>query len=267
MSSAYVKVPKLKKIVENGELDCETKLETIRSLIGESTPLLDGKGSSLEVVPPSNITSGKFDVILKEISGVNEKKIAKSLLQEIEKSTLISWSPESLEVSIGGTPIKYSNIVYLVKRVVSSFPASFPLGIVLFCDALMRIKAPLTLIKNGDVKEIIENLVKINEFRKGKGGGDGQRDETLELEENKESPASLKRSRENEDDGDFPDEKRLKEQNVDSNEASVEENSIKRSFNLPHEKLDKLRRSPRLRKEISEAWKTLKNGKDSKRNT
>ena len=269
MSTHYLKIPKLKTIVDDNDLNCEKKLEKIRSLIGESNPILaDGapKGSSLEVVPPSTSTSAdKFDAVLKEITSVGEKKLATSLLQEIEKSSLITWSPETLEISIDGTPVKYSNIAYLVKRVVSSFPASFPLGIVLFCDALLKIKAPLTLVRNGDVKEILENLQRIKEVKDG-NVGEGEKVKEVGDDQEKNPESTLKRQRVSDDEDDFsPQEKRLR--NEEAGETLVPETSVRRSFDLPSEKLDKLRRSPRLRKEISEAWKTIKDGKDGKGNS
>ena len=154
MSTHYVKIPRLKKIIDAEDENCEKKLENIRTLIGESPQTsqdspAESSGGNLSIAAPlpADGNANKFDIVLNEISGINEKKLATSLLQQIESSSIVSWSPETKEISIDGSVVRFTNIVYLIRRVISNFPASLPLGIVLFSDALLRMKLPMSLIK------------------------------------------------------------------------------------------------------------------------
>ena len=197
---------------------------------------------------------------------MNDRKTALSLLQEISKSDSLSWDPETLEIIISGEPIKYTNIALLVKKIVSVAPASLPIGFVLFLASLQKIKAPYTLIRNGDAINVLENLSRL--------GGSLEPAATEPtppaVEEQAEEPMIQQPSTENSDITNLNSKKREREDDDETeNEANENrkkrqrddevdaETAPKRDFDVPPDRLKKLRRSPRLKKSISDAWETM----------
>ena len=274
--SIYVKIPRIKTIIDDPNTECEKKLNDIRVLVEGGKPkpvepIESSPGTSgLNLVPPASetatvpVTAENFSLVLDEIPGAVEKKNAESLLHEIERSNIIQWSPETLEIIIDGSPVKYTNIKHLIKRVVTSFPASLPLGLTLFLEALLRIKASISLIKNGDSKELMANIIKI----KSHSSDDTVRNtSTLDDVPQKDDgePAldvNEERKRGRESDGD----------DGDDNDVSaapskrLRGDAVRRDFDLPTTKLDRIRRSPRLKKEISDAWKHVSTRKKRPKN-
>ena len=165
MVSQYVKIPQLKKILDAQEQPCEETLSQIRNLVdgGDSSLTVSGEATSNGQFPGNNANGNfnSYDKILKAIKNLNDRKTALSLLQEISKSDSLTWDPETLEIIISGETIKYTNIALLVKKIVSVAPASLPIGFVLFLASLQKIKAPHTLIRNGDAISVLENLSRL----------------------------------------------------------------------------------------------------------
>ena len=284
--SLYVKIPKLKNIIEDPNIECEKKLDDIRVLVDGGTPKpsnfsrpssLDSPGVSL--VPPvpndkseTASTEERFSRVLKEINGAAEKRAAESLLIEIEKSEVIKWDPVSLEIQIDDTPVQFTNISHLIKRVVTSYPASLPIGTVLFCEALLRIQAPLNYIHNGDIREIVHNLTRINEAKNTVADPTGSVSEPTSeaalAEAQDSSPGEAdSRKRGRDADGDDGGEDGGEDDSVrqSSRKRLRSADSVRRTFDLPPNRLDKIRRSPRLKKEIQDAWKNVRTTKSRKR--
>ena len=271
--SIYVKIPRIKTIIDDPSIECEKKLNDIRVLVEGGTPkAVEPSESSigttgLTLVPPASetasvpVTADRFDLVLKEISGATEKKHAESILHEIEKSNVLSWSSETLELIIDGSPIKYTNIIHLIKRVVTSFPASLPLGLALFLEALLRIRVSVGLIKNGDAKELMANIIKIRNYS-GDGNLSVNNTAALDSVSTEESAEQRKRGRESGDDDDDDDENG----STAAPSKRLRVDAVRQDFDLPSSKLDRIRRSPRLKKEISDAWKHVSTRKKRPKN-
>ena len=124
--------------MDDPSLECEQKLADIRKLAdGISTANGTENSSSaapneannepLQAVPPGGVegSSGDFEKILDQIPGIAEKKLAQSLLEHIAQSPNISWARDTFELKLASgagdqlQPIRYSNILYLIKKCVS----------------------------------------------------------------------------------------------------------------------------------------------------
>ena len=270
MVSQYVKIPQLKKILDAQEQPCEETLSQIRNLVdgGDSSLTVSGEATSNGQFPGNNANGNfnSYDKILKAIKNLNDRKTALSLLQEISKSDSLTWDPETLEIIISGETIKYTNIALLVKKIVSVAPASLPIGFVLFLASLQKIKAPHTLIRNGDAISVLENLSRLGgsvepaATEPTQPAVEEQAEEPMIEQPSTESAITNinSKKREREDDGETESEEnenRKKRQRDDE----VDETAPKRDFDVPPDRLKKLRRSPRLKKSISDAWETVNN--------
>ena len=286
MHTAYVKSPQLKAIIDQEGISCEEKLERITKLAeGKKLSLLPS-GQAPEVISnepinqqvevtnqPSveqlNEPSGNpehFSKILAEIQGVKEKQLAEVILQEIEKSSYISYDLNSWEILISNEKIKFTNLIHLIKFVVSAKPSSLPLASTLFLHALLQIKTPFEVIRNGDAIQCRDNLLKIEEFSKteskevienetsGLVENVNNESETMENsgEVNIEETTEEKRS------------KRKRSREIADEDNVNEEPQTKRSFGVEDKALQGLRRSPRLRKNIADVWSSNKSGAKKK---
>ena len=271
MVSQYVKLPQLKKILDVTEQPCEETLSQIRNLVddsGSSLTLTGGEnGSAPGVAPGTTVENGNFasyEKILKLIKNSNDKKVALSLLQEISKSDHLSWDPETLEIIISGEPVKYTNIALLVRKIVSVGPTTLPIGFVLFLDSLRKIKAPYTLLRNGDAVSVLDTLSRIG------GTLEPATETSVENKENTDNVDNemiteshgQKRDREDSESEGLP-ENQSKKLRKDNDEG--EETVPKRDFNVPSDRLKKLRRSPRLKKSISDAWDSMNNDRKTRK--
>lgn len=278
MPTVYVKIPQLRAVIDQPEVSCEEKLEQIKKLAdGKKLSLLQPGQSpavsgSAEQSVPSTGNPEHVDRILNEVKGVKEKQLAQVILQEIEKSDYISYDVTNWEIIVANERIKFTNVIYLINFIIAASPSSIPLGLAIFLHALMKIQAPFDVVRNGDAVNCRDNLIKISELTKdrnepqqnvesvsmaedgdsgeqtivemGNGGGDEVSDGL--------GSAGKKRSREDED-GDGGD---------------LTDRPAKRSFGLGEKPLEGIRRSPRLRQKISEAWTSKskrKNGKGDKK--
>ena len=265
--SYYLKVPKVLKILEDNAESCEGKLENLKKLISQNSPFQSNVNSKQTsggaAATETDGTDGggglgddgKYENLVKDITSVTDRKLALSLLYAIESSNVLSWSDSNLQLIVDGEEIKYTNISHLLKKVVTPLPASMPLGTVLFIDGLLKIKAPLNAIRSGDAKEILSNLQKVHSAKV-----DSSTSSTEESNENVENDVqsngdgvnmreNVKRPRsvDDDDDSDGPVSKQQRREETDD--------LPKRRFDLDDTRLKKLRRSPRLRKEISDVWK------------
>ena len=263
--SQYLKTPHVLKIINKDGVACEEKLTEIKNLI-------DGKG--LKVLPPreelpdntpeapveSNpvptptATQTAIEKIVSEISGAKEKQLARSLLNEIDRSNYISFDPNTLEIIVNGENIKFSNVKNLVKYCISANPSHLPLGIAIFLDSLIKIQIPIELLRHGDALGIRDSLLKIEEL-KSKGLTSGENIPTASETASdgvqgasaegggEESERGKKRPREDDDDDD----------DVDGGASVL--NPAKKTYGLSRGSLDKIRTSPKLSEKILERWR------------
>ena len=113
----------------------------------EKTPEVPVVSNSL---PAPTATQLAIEKIVSEISGVKEKQLARSLLNEIDRSDYISFDPDNLEIIVDGENIKFSNIKNLVQYCILANPSHLPLAIALFLQCMIRIKIPSELLRHGD---------------------------------------------------------------------------------------------------------------------
>ena len=264
MPSHYIKRPQLQRIIDSDE-PCETKLQNLRSYL-ERDP--SSSTSNLTVTSPATQPAveehaNNFEKVLKEINGSSEKKQALSLLHEIGKSSYLSFNSDTLEFILNGETIKFTNVAYLIEKIVTSSASTLPIGLTLFIEGLLHEKIPFSYYKGGDSINIRDNLIKIL--------GTNEASETstdhVEGNENSQNDYGLKRKRNDEsEDDDFADEpKKQKLSKEGGNDDAVGSDDLqeaipKRTFNIPEKKILGLRRSPRLLQGIADAWET-NNGK------
>ena len=280
MVSNYVKIPQLKKILDVEEQPCEEKLAEIRNLIdGGQSPMITGDSSLPPTVSPTTASptvspTASYEKILSKIQKTNDKKTALSLLQEISKSNYLSWDPESLEIIVNGVSIKYSNIALLVKKVVTVGPATLPLAFTIFLASLVKIKAPYSLLRNGDAINVLENFDRMKAAIEDTTQTTSKTDlpvpgQNIALSETAPAPAPApsmdttvvetatpvdrKRSREEdgEEEGEEGGGKRQRGEEEDDDVVA------KRNFDVPPDRLKQLRRSPRLKQSIADAWQEV----------
>ena len=277
MVSNYVKIPQLKKILDVEEQPCEEKLAEIRNLIdGGQSPMITGDSSLPPTVSPTTASptvspTASYEKILSKIQKTNDKKTALSLLQEISKSNYLSWDPESLEIIVNGVSIKYSNIALLVKKVVTVGPATLPLAFTIFLASLVKIKAPYSLLRNGDAINVLENFDRMKAAIEDTTQTTSKTDlpvpgqnialgETAPAESSMDTtvvetttPVDRKRSREEdgEEEGEEGGGKRQRGEEEDDDVVA------KRNFDVPPDRLKQLRRSPRLKQSIADAWQEV----------
>lgn len=283
MHTAYVKTPQLKAVIEQNDISCEEKLDQIQKLTeGKKLTLLQ-PGQS----PPTSTTANDqinpptgnpehVDKILSEITGVKEKQLAQVILQEIEKSEYISYDVKNWEIIIAGEKIKFTNVIYLIRFIIAANPSSIPVGLALFIHALLKIQVPFEVVRNGDAQNCRDNLIKISEITKSgseikqnengtvenvienqmdDGGGQNDTGNVEMIKNDVEEAGGVKKLT-------------RKKRNREADDDETVQPAVKRTFALEEKALEGIRRSPRLRQKISEAWtssdKKKKNGKSSK---
>lgn len=277
MPTAYVKIPQLRAVIDQPEVSCEEKLEQVKKLADGKKLTLLQPGQSPAVSGPAEQSVSStgnpehVDRILNEVKGVKEKQLAQVILREIEKSDYISYDVTNWEIIVANERIKFTNVIYLINFIIAASPSSIPLGLAIFLHALMKIQAPFDVVRNGDAVNCRDNLIKISELTKDRNepqqnvesvsmaeDGDSGEQTVVEMgnggvdEVSEVGRAGKKRSREDED-GDGKD---------------LTDRPAKRSFGLEEKPLEGIRRSPRLRQKISEAWTSKskkKNGKGDKK--
>lgn len=271
----YLKTPHVLKIINNADVTCEEKLDGIRNLI-------DGK--RLKVLPPGQELSSRtpdvpvepssapaqspiqaaIDRIVNEISGVKEKQLATSLLNEIDRSGYISFDPETLEIIVNGENIKFSNIKNLVQYCISASPSQIPLAIALFLDCLIKIKIPPELLRHGDALGIRDSLLKIDEIKsKSLSSTENAPSVSETIAEGNPEVSGEKVSEEAVSSGRGT--KRGLEEDDDDDDDEVPLNPAKKSYGLSDGSLNKIRTAPKLREQISSAWRDAMGGTKSRK--
>ena len=271
----YLKTPHVLKIINKADVTCEEKLDSIRNLI-------DGK--RLKVLPsgeelPSNTTEAPVESnsvpiqspiqaaihrIVNEISGVKEKQLATSLLNEIDRSDYITFDPDTLEIIVNGENIKFSNIKNLVQYCISASPSQIPLAIALFLDSLIKIKIPLELLRHGDALGIRESLLKIEEIKsKGLSSVENTSPATETVSEGAQQ-ASDERVGESAEIGGRGTKRGLEQDDDDDAEESIL-NPVKKSYGLSSGSLNKIRTAPKLREQISSTWRDAVSGSNPRK--
>ena len=279
MFSSYVKVPQLKKILDE-EVECEQKLDLIRNLVEgqKSAPVPPSPASTsansngdLSAVAPaatpevsgsenekgssaSNENGPDYSRVIEGIKGVAEKNSAILILDLIEQSPNVSYDKENLELILDGERIRYTNIKYLLKRIVSPYPAQFPVGFSLFIQYLKNINVPLHAFRSGDSKNILEDLERIKKER-GESLSEPQK-----IEQGGEKETSLKRKfpLEEEEEKEEQSVEQVKRPRIETQEvAETSKTAVRRNFGQTKEGISKLRRSARLKKSLENTWASV----------
>ena len=278
MPTVYVKIPQLRAVIDQPEVSCEEKLEQIKKLAdGKKLSLLQPGQSpavsgSAEQSVPSTGNPEHVDRILNEVKGVKEKQLAQVILQEIEKSDYISYDVTNWEIIVANERIKFTNVIYLINFIIAASPSSIPLGLAIFLHALMKIQVPFDVVRNGDAVNCRDNLIKISELTKDRNEPQ-QNVESVSMAEDGDSGEQTIVEMGNGGGDEVSDglgragKKRLRE-DEDGDGGDLTDRPAKRSFGLGEKPLEGIRRSPRLRQKISEAWTSKskrKNGKGDKK--
>lgn len=190
--------------------------------------------------------------------------LAKQLLQDIEKSELVSWDFTTMELIVDGKAIAHSHIKLLVHKLVIASSPILPLGLVTFVDALLRIRAPLTLIRDSDCLNIRDALLKIRGKTSTLAETETPVAETTATESSStdtgaaesssgvdtsaaEISTSRKRGREAE------------EEEEDEEDGNIFSKRIKINEGQSSDPAEQPRRSSRLKKNLSNDWQTFTN--------
>ena len=284
MFSSYVKVPQLKKILDE-ESECEKKLDLIRNLVEGQKPVsappppptesnnaekISGDlsaapaGGSLPEAGSQDIensgsaqkSSGpEYAKILEGVKGSIEKKTAILILDLISQSKRLSYDSENLELIIDGERVRYTNVQYLIKRVVSGFPAQYPIGLTLFIQELKNINVPLHAFRGGDAKNIWDDL---NRIKKEKEKSHGDSASANEGVKEKESELKRKLPEEGEEESAVG-EVEAKRPRLEASEVEGggESELVRWSYGQTKESISKLRRSARLKKSLQKSWESV----------
>ena len=151
MYTQHIKAPVLKEILQEDKT-CEEKLNQLKNLVGIP--------SELPVPQNTDERALSKEKIIAELS-ISERKTANDLLDYIEGSEFISWHTQTLELILDGKKIEYTSIKNLIKKVVQTLSPSQPIAFVLFIDALVKLKVPLKLFRDGDAVNTRAQLLTI----------------------------------------------------------------------------------------------------------
>ena len=184
--TSYVKSPFLKTVLDEEGTSCEEKIEKIKGLVeGKKLSLLKS-GQSASGSSPSNsnnapngnapLTSNnngnaplapnnEFDAVLSGLSGIKERQLGETILDEINRSDLIDYDKNTFEIIVQSEVIKFSNIKNLIAFCVTSNAAQIPIGCAIFIEALMQIKASIASLRSGDAQIIKEDLLRVRALR------------------------------------------------------------------------------------------------------
>ena len=156
----------------------------------------------------------------------------------------------------------------------------------MFLEALITAKTPSSLIKNGDCLELRRNLISIKERTDNKTAENAtpapsdvgsslsennslegkEHQQQLQQQQQETSPNADGRKKRRIDEADEQDS--IKDDEISNSkrckvgDVAPDPPTLKRDFNLPPDRLSQLRRSPRLRKDISESWKSISKKSD-----
>ena len=180
--TSYIKSPFLKAVIEEEGISCEEKIEKIKGLIeGKKLSLLKSgqiptsgqtastsSETSIGNVPGGNVppvTNNEYDAILSGLNGIKERELGQTILDAINRSDFVNYDKNTHELIIQSEVIKFSNIKNLIAFCVSANAAQIPVGVGLFVEALLHIKAPLSCLRSGDVQILKEDLLRVRALR------------------------------------------------------------------------------------------------------
>ena len=175
--TSYVKSPFLKSVIEEEGISCEEKIEKIKGLIdGKKLSLLkSGQTTSGSSEPnindtsngnvPSSAPKNDSDVVLSALSGIKERELGETILDEINRSDFINYDKNTFEIIVQSEVIKFSNIKNLIAFCVTSNAAQIPIGCAIFIEALLQIKASITSLRSGDAQILKEDLLRVHALR------------------------------------------------------------------------------------------------------
>ena len=157
MYTRHIKAPVLKEILLEDKT-CEEKLNQLKDLVGIPS----------EVPVPQNTDERALskEKILADLTP-SGRKLANELLDYIEGSEFISWHTQTLELILDGKIIEFSNIQNLIKKVVQTLSPNQPIAFVLFIDALLKLKVPQKLFRDGDAVNTRAQLLTIRNSLSG----------------------------------------------------------------------------------------------------
>ena len=228
-----------------------------------------------------NGTDGEvsFDELVNPLTG-NDRVLAIELLTDLRKSSAIGWENNTLNLTIDGNSVGFTDIGLLVRKIITGGSPSLPIAITLFISKLIDIKVSPKYFRNGDAQQIRGNLLKI------KGGELKDNLDTNDALGVKPEGKSLKRNREEDDEIESDSEKNAKKSRIEEtidrgvkrgrDQGDVEldkenekrpriESDIQDDYDIGSDKLKGLRRSPRLKKEILNSWSSKNNGSKSRK--
>ena len=155
MYTRHIKAPVLKEILLEDKT-CEEKLNRLKDLVGIPSEV---------PVPENNLQNTDERALSKEKIladlTASSRKLANELLDYIQASDFISWNPQTFELVLDGKDIEYSNIENLIKKVVQTLSPNQPIAFVLFIDALLKLKVPQNLFRDGDAVNTRAQLLTI----------------------------------------------------------------------------------------------------------
>ena len=255
MFSSHIKAPVLKQIILE-EKPCEEKLNDIKELLGIPS---EGTVSEENAEPAADDSMIAKERVLANLTAT-EKKLGSQVLEYIQTSNFISWNPQTLQIILDGKEIEYSNIEKLIKKLVQTASPVLPIAFVLFIEALVKLKLPLNLFRDGDAVNTRAQLLLMKE-------NTSESEVVNETHETNSQPEQVAESA-NENKNENV-EKSLKRKRVQNEVDSADEGenytarSKKRKVALsysktPTDSLNRKQRSPKLKQAIIDAgWKNL----------
>ena len=154
-----IKVPYLVKILDNAELNCDQKLIELKKLVGLNTDDDEEIGTTTS----TNNFKALYPKILKSLTTNQDKKIGESFLDEILKSDVISFDPDSLEVIIHGQVLPNTFLPFLIQKIVVERALTHPLGFISFISGLVEMNISPTYIRDNDSKNLFEKIKELKQ--------------------------------------------------------------------------------------------------------
>ena len=259
--------PQSNEIVDSNANDLVTVSEKDENIVTndlqqqseQNDPPIDQLSEEQTFSNDKNPVSDRDISVEKILAGLTGRQLnhARSIIQDIEKSTQISWDYNTLEIIIRNEFVPHSNLKVLLEKIVQVEPKTLPVGLALFIYNLIEIQCSVTHFKSADSLNIRSNLLKIkkNNNLLLSQQNDGY-NETLSTTENNNSE-NLENETANHilqppHESVLPVNRKRKQSSVIEDDAPV----IQDIANADNENLPNLRRSKRLRikDQVKSGW-------------